>query len=363
MFDSAGRFPSKPAVLFTAFVIAGLVLFFIGAASQVASQTTGSALSGASGESQRQLGELRRQRDRLEQNVREQQKRTSQLLDEEKDLLAQQAQLQQRIGQAERELKLPQLPAEYQTKKCKLLELQAKQQQTQEQIARDRQETARIQQATGRIQGQISQIQQQISQTQQQINQQAEAERQAQEQARQQQATSSSDPMASRMTTPLNPLAGLSPTVAPLTATTGSSSGALNGCPGAGGPVTVQCTCPIVLPGFVNSVALSPQVIPACFTSYTSVTISWIGDPSNGNFSFYLTQQSGGTSEGTPGAAAGSNSMTLYPTNPPGDVPHTRPSWFGLPPLVNPNSPFTTFYYSQNGLAMTPGTLSITWNP
>ncbi len=213
MFGSSRISQAKSVVILTVLVAAGLTLFFIVSASEVSSQTEGGTQFGSSDPSQRRLADIRGQRNRLEQNLRDQQTRTSKLLDAEKTLLAQEAQLQREMGQVERELKLPNLPAEYQTKNCKLAELQGKIQQTREQIASERQEIVQSQQITNRIQGQVSQLQQQIFQTQQEVNGQNEPP----PQARQQQTTSSADPMEGRMTVSANPLSGLSPNLATIT--------------------------------------------------------------------------------------------------------------------------------------------------
>ncbi|MFH0825224.1 MAG: hypothetical protein V2B18_20935 [Pseudomonadota bacterium] len=70
------------------------------------------------------------------------------------DLLAQQAQLEQRVGQVQKELELPNLPKEYAEKRCKLLDLLSQQKQLRQQIQN--------------VGNQISQAQQGISQSQSQ---------------------------------------------------------------------------------------------------------------------------------------------------------------------------------------------------
>jgi hypothetical protein len=218
--------PRVSAVFFAAW----LFLVCVGSTAQVAAQTTTTTLTERTDRSRPQLSDLRQRRDRLHRALLEQQTRIRQLVEQEKNLLSLQAQLQQKIGHVERELKLPQLPAEYQTKKCKLLDLQTKQQDSRTRISENQRIQTLIQQQINQIQQGISQTQQQITQVQQQDNEQA-LQQQQQEQQRQQaeqQQQGTVDPMAARMTAPANPLSGLPVNTAQATVANGhSGSGVL----------------------------------------------------------------------------------------------------------------------------------------
>jgi hypothetical protein len=310
MSDPSRIFPSKPRKAFLAFVTVSLLIVFTGAAYQIAAQSTTTPM-GYLDRGDPGLRQVRQERDRLQQTLREQQTRKRQLLDQEKDLLSQQAQLQQKIGQVERGLKLPQLPADYQTKKCKLLDLQAKQQDARSRISQNQQQQAQNQQQISQIQQRISQAQQQITQVQQQSAQQAlEQQQQQQQEQQRRQEQSSSDPMATRMTGTANPLSGLSPETVQITALSGSGVLAFSGATPIG---TTPFGASPPPPDYTAQSIIGGPYSPLTGTTRVTVTVTITNNPCPDTLTFGVyTISFGSFSGGSPTIPAGGTGTFSY---------------------------------------------------